>query len=191
MPWVMVSSMYLLWLFPPAMCNLICDFSFWSYELSKRAMTKENETQNYEAMKVLLCGGLAGVVTWASIFPLGNLLMVRCSSISLSKLTCCYRCNQDESTDMGSTAQLSLKSCVRCLSSTAGITVEAVESEHVKAKHFRDCETSIQSRRSGHFRQRARHLQCKGIHCQCRTMGCKCLSSCHLGQVTNTHITDI
>jgi len=45
-------------------------FYFWSYELSKRYMTVEGETVRHEAMKILLCGGLAGVVTWASIFPL-------------------------------------------------------------------------------------------------------------------------
>lgn len=33
-------------------------------------MTAENETERQKALKVLLCGGLAGVVTWASIFPL-------------------------------------------------------------------------------------------------------------------------
>lgn len=33
-------------------------------------MTTENETEGQKALKVLLCGGLAGVVTWASIFPL-------------------------------------------------------------------------------------------------------------------------
>ena len=42
-------------------------FYFWSYELSRRWMGRYggNETAD-----VLLCGGLAGVVTWASIFPL-------------------------------------------------------------------------------------------------------------------------
>ncbi len=29
------------------------------------------ETPAQTAAKVLVCGGLAGVVTWASIFPLG------------------------------------------------------------------------------------------------------------------------
>ncbi len=29
-----------------------------------------NKGQGMEAMKVILCGGLAGVVTWASVFPL-------------------------------------------------------------------------------------------------------------------------
>lgn len=44
--------------------------SFGSYELMKRSMTIENETSRQEAVKVLLCGGVAGIVTWASIFPL-------------------------------------------------------------------------------------------------------------------------
>lgn len=33
-------------------------------------MTYENETSNQAAMKVLLCGGIAGIVTWGSVFPL-------------------------------------------------------------------------------------------------------------------------
>jgi solute carrier family 25 carnitine/acylcarnitine transporter 20/29 len=48
-------------------------FYFWSYELSTRLMMskmKERGSDTEEAAKVLLCGGLAGVVTWASIFPL-------------------------------------------------------------------------------------------------------------------------
>ncbi|KAI8306055.1 hypothetical protein K4K61_004824 [Colletotrichum sp. SAR11_59] len=51
-------------------------FYFWSYELSTRWMgvgtadaTGETNLRE-EAAKVLLCGGLAGIVTWASIFPL-------------------------------------------------------------------------------------------------------------------------
>ncbi|KAF2640070.1 mitochondrial carrier [Massarina eburnea CBS 473.64] len=45
-------------------------FYFWSYEWSKQTMTSPDDTDRQTAMKVLLCGGLAGVVTWASIFPL-------------------------------------------------------------------------------------------------------------------------
>ncbi|KAK8007419.1 hypothetical protein PG989_001409 [Apiospora arundinis] len=49
-------------------------FYFWSYELSTQwmATTKQDEDKSLsqEAAKVLLCGGLAGVMTWASIFPL-------------------------------------------------------------------------------------------------------------------------
>jgi solute carrier family 25 carnitine/acylcarnitine transporter 20/29 len=50
-------------------------FYFWSYELSTRFMLQkyppsEHNQFGTEAAKVLLCGGLAGVVTWASIFPL-------------------------------------------------------------------------------------------------------------------------
>lgn len=56
-------------------------FYFWSYELSTRYMVSrmrenamtvpENGAVMWEeAAKVLLCGGFAGVVTWASVFPL-------------------------------------------------------------------------------------------------------------------------
>ncbi|KAF6819010.1 mitochondrial carrier protein [Colletotrichum plurivorum] len=51
-------------------------FYFWSYELTTRWMgvataDAGRETNLKEdAAKVLLCGGLAGIVTWASIFPL-------------------------------------------------------------------------------------------------------------------------
>ncbi|KAM7197159.1 Mitochondrial carrier domain containing protein [Naviculisporaceae sp. PSN 640] len=54
-------------------------FYFWSYELSSRWMAKYTATSaadggtsssNSNAASVLLCGGLAGIVTWASIFPL-------------------------------------------------------------------------------------------------------------------------
>lgn len=33
-------------------------------------MTTEDETAHQAAMKVLLCGGIAGIITWASVFPL-------------------------------------------------------------------------------------------------------------------------
>ena len=45
--------------------------SFWSYELSKRWVTSPAQSDARAAMNVLLCGGLAGIVTWASVFPLG------------------------------------------------------------------------------------------------------------------------
>ncbi|RBR13419.1 uncharacterized protein FIESC28_08200 [Fusarium coffeatum] len=48
-------------------------FYFWSYELSTRWLATEPDEQtsfHHEAAKVLFCGGLAGVATWASIFPL-------------------------------------------------------------------------------------------------------------------------
>ncbi|KAI9643600.1 hypothetical protein NHQ30_008222 [Ciborinia camelliae] len=58
-------------------------FYFWSYELSSRlyssyllssspassAMENDTSSRN-EAIKILLCGGVAGVITWASVFPL-------------------------------------------------------------------------------------------------------------------------
>ncbi|KAF2769510.1 mitochondrial carrier [Teratosphaeria nubilosa] len=45
-------------------------FYFWSYEFAKNGLTFENKSQNQQALKVLFCGGLAGVITWASVFPL-------------------------------------------------------------------------------------------------------------------------
>jgi solute carrier family 25 carnitine/acylcarnitine transporter 20/29 len=50
-------------------------FYFWTYELSSRFTAtsmkdRGMESAGQEAAKVLLCGGLAGVATWASIFPL-------------------------------------------------------------------------------------------------------------------------
>lgn len=47
-------------------------FYFWSYELTKRNWMREEDGQAQQAVKVLLCGGFAGVVTWASIFPMGG-----------------------------------------------------------------------------------------------------------------------
>lgn len=47
--------------------------SFWSYHLSKQALAQEDDSAHVSALKIMLCGGLAGVVTWASIFPLGIL----------------------------------------------------------------------------------------------------------------------
>ena len=44
--------------------------SFWSYEWMKQTSTSPDDSGRETAMKVLLCGGLAGIVTWASIFPL-------------------------------------------------------------------------------------------------------------------------
>jgi solute carrier family 25 carnitine/acylcarnitine transporter 20/29 len=47
-------------------------FYFWSYDLSTRVLSSRSSssTASAEAARVLLCGGVAGVVTWASIFPL-------------------------------------------------------------------------------------------------------------------------
>ncbi|RAH46122.1 putative mitochondrial carrier protein [Aspergillus brunneoviolaceus CBS 621.78] len=45
-------------------------FYFWSYEYCKRLISSEDDTTNLAALKILLCGGIAGVVTWASVFPL-------------------------------------------------------------------------------------------------------------------------
>ena len=49
-------------------------FYFWSYELANQNWPPPVETKRLsiaeEAPRVMLCGGLAGIVTWASVFPL-------------------------------------------------------------------------------------------------------------------------
>ncbi|KAF2012196.1 mitochondrial carrier [Aaosphaeria arxii CBS 175.79] len=45
-------------------------FYFLSYEWSKQALSSPEDTDREATLKVLLCGGLAGVITWASVFPL-------------------------------------------------------------------------------------------------------------------------
>ncbi|KIV98607.1 uncharacterized protein PV09_09600 [Verruconis gallopava] len=47
-------------------------FYFWSYELSKRLLHADSpdDTSRQAGVKILVAGGIAGVVTWASIFPL-------------------------------------------------------------------------------------------------------------------------
>ncbi|KAG6018073.1 hypothetical protein E4U54_004612 [Claviceps lovelessii] len=49
-------------------------FYFWSYELAHKywpfRTEKEGQAMRHDVLKVLLCGGFAGVVTWASVFPL-------------------------------------------------------------------------------------------------------------------------
>ncbi|KAL4776511.1 mitochondrial carrier domain-containing protein [Aspergillus nidulans var. acristatus] len=46
-------------------------FYFWSYEYCKRLMSSpDGKDTSSTALKVLCCGGIAGIVTWASVFPL-------------------------------------------------------------------------------------------------------------------------
>ncbi|GES61095.1 solute carrier family 25 protein [Aspergillus terreus] len=45
-------------------------FYFWSYEYCKRLVGSPDDDAHMLALKVLLCGGVAGVATWASVFPL-------------------------------------------------------------------------------------------------------------------------
>ncbi|UNI17311.1 hypothetical protein JDV02_003666 [Purpureocillium takamizusanense] len=44
-------------------------FYFWSYELTTRNWPSSHSTPN-GPYRVLICGGLAGIITWASVFPL-------------------------------------------------------------------------------------------------------------------------
>jgi solute carrier family 25 carnitine/acylcarnitine transporter 20/29 len=44
--------------------------SFWSYQICKETFAVKDENKLQNALNVLLCGGIAGVVTWTSIYPL-------------------------------------------------------------------------------------------------------------------------
>jgi solute carrier family 25 carnitine/acylcarnitine transporter 20/29 len=58
---------------PPVLVRRLFTYathSFWSYEYCKRLMASENDNPHETALKVLLCGGIAGVTTWASVYPL-------------------------------------------------------------------------------------------------------------------------
>ncbi|KAG5982912.1 hypothetical protein E4U55_001147 [Claviceps digitariae] len=52
-------------------------FYFWSYELAHKHWPFRTEKQGHalrnDVPKVLLCGGFAGVVSWASVFPLDTI----------------------------------------------------------------------------------------------------------------------
>lgn len=44
-------------------------FYFWSYEAAKKGLKYDSEADD-AALKILVAGGIAGVVTWTSIYPL-------------------------------------------------------------------------------------------------------------------------
>ncbi|KAG6003839.1 hypothetical protein E4U21_001638 [Claviceps maximensis] len=63
-------------------------FYFWSYELAHKywpfRTEKGDRASRHDVLKVLLCGGFAGVVSWASVFPLDTIktrLQVRQSDL--------------------------------------------------------------------------------------------------------------
>lgn len=49
-------------------------FYFWAYELATRSWPRADAQNDswvrHDATKTLMCGGMAGVMTWASVFPL-------------------------------------------------------------------------------------------------------------------------
>jgi len=66
-------------------------FYFWSYELTSRFLVAEMKDRGFdsagqETAKVLVSGGIAGVVTWASVFPL-DVVKTRVQAQVLSEST--------------------------------------------------------------------------------------------------------
>lgn len=73
-------------------------FYFWTYELCNGwidAYSKGESTFAEEASKVLLCGGLAGVATWASVFPL-DVIKTRVQTQPLAEQSPLLESNQSQ-----------------------------------------------------------------------------------------------
>ncbi|KAJ9648843.1 hypothetical protein H2201_008282 [Coniosporium apollinis] len=60
-------------------------FYFWSYELCKQTWASPEDSDRETAIKIMLCGGLAGIVTWTSIFPL-DVIKTRVQTASSERL---------------------------------------------------------------------------------------------------------
>ena len=131
------------------------------YVQSSMNASSQEPTRTQEALSVLLCGGLAGVATWVSIFPLGNKLTPR----PLVKL--CLpnvpRRDQDSSPDLRSPPSHHL----RLTTSSERITTA------YKTEHSQHCSKCVPKRRSCSLLPWHRHLQRTSVCCECCTMGCK------------------
>lgn len=47
-------------------------FYFWGYEGAKHVLLNETDTDRVRLAKMLGAGGIAGCITWASVYPLGT-----------------------------------------------------------------------------------------------------------------------
>jgi len=47
-------------------------FYFWGYEGAKLLLLSETDSERSRMIKMLSAGGIAGCITWASVYPLGN-----------------------------------------------------------------------------------------------------------------------
>lgn len=72
--------------------------SFWTYEAAKNGM-RTSGSQDGSDSKIMLCGGLAGVATWASIYPL-DVIKTRIQGSRLSmRLPRCESLMSDQRSD--------------------------------------------------------------------------------------------
>jgi solute carrier family 25 carnitine/acylcarnitine transporter 20/29 len=96
-------------------------FYFWSYEICKRVLNSEDkdDSQKVAAAKVLLAGGVAGIITWASIFPL-DVIKTRVQTQTF--------------TSSATSPSPSLTATSRLLNSTAEGRVEADQIQKFKRK---------------------------------------------------------
>ena len=48
-------------------------FYFWGYESAKLILLNTEDTERMRMGKMLSAGGIAGCITWASVYPLGTI----------------------------------------------------------------------------------------------------------------------
>ena len=101
-------------------------------------MSSPKDTDKQAAMKVLFCGGLAGIVTWASIFPLGKITEIPPTRTSADGF---IRCCEDKSADTGCRRSLFNRTRGTTTAAKRFRTNEARNSE--KARSLSDCQTII------------------------------------------------
>jgi solute carrier family 25 (mitochondrial carnitine/acylcarnitine transporter), member 20/29 len=53
-------------------------FYFWGYEGAKYVLLREEDSEGMRMGKMLTAGGIAGCITWASVYPLGIVSLLPC-----------------------------------------------------------------------------------------------------------------
>lgn len=54
-------------------------FYFWGYEGAKLVLLDAADSDRVRMGKMLSAGGIAGCITWASVYPLGTLIAAKCN----------------------------------------------------------------------------------------------------------------
>jgi len=53
-------------------------FYFWGYEAANYMLLSPGESERAKMLKMLAAGGIAGCITWASVYSLGSLWQETC-----------------------------------------------------------------------------------------------------------------
>jgi hypothetical protein len=131
--------------------------SFWSYQIARRALggsPEENGAQHSSqvAFDVLVSGGIAGIVTWASIFPLGRHAPDHQAWSYLADGRRCRR-RKDKGADTGSRRALSI------LVRVAGARSTNEGRRLIRLKSGTSAEARCVLSRSGHLQRKSVHSE--------------------------------